>query len=204
MNHIRLRCTQQQVQDGDLVQLGMDYEGGHEAHFRAVRMRLSVRPAEHRSNKQALTLSPTAQEQFQTAFGGQECCICLDGLHPTQALFVSPCFHVYHYDCLRPLLDQHFPAFACPLCRSYADLGARPISATSISSSASASSSFSYSGEPLRAADRSSLYHHHRTPHSNNVAVNNSNHNRPASAISPLRPPALFKRVSGSLRSIIA
>ncbi|KAI7875326.1 hypothetical protein K492DRAFT_152839, partial [Lichtheimia hyalospora FSU 10163] len=122
VNHIRLRCTQQQVQDGDLVQLGMDYEGGHEAHFRAVRMRLSVRPAEHHSNKQALTLSPTAQEQFQTAFGGQECCICLDGLHPTQALFVSPCFHVYHYDCLRPLLDQHFPAFACPLCRSYADL----------------------------------------------------------------------------------
>lgn len=197
MNHVRVQCTQQ-VQDGDLIQLGMDYEGGHEAHYRAVRMRLSVCPAEQHSTKQALTLSPTAQKQFQTAFGGQECCICLDGLHPTQALFVSPCFHVYHYHCLRPLLDQHFPAFACPLCRSYADLGARPISATSTSSSTSVSSSFSYSGEPLRAADRSSLYRYNRSSHPNN------NNSRSPSTISPLRPPALFKRVSGSLRSIIA
>lgn len=41
-----------------------------------------------------------------------------------QALFIAPCSHAFHYKCLRPLLDSHFPAFICPLCRTFADLEA--------------------------------------------------------------------------------
>lgn len=41
-----------------------------------------------------------------------------------QALFIAPCSHAFHYKCLRPLLDNHYPAFICPLCRTFADLEA--------------------------------------------------------------------------------
>lgn len=39
-----------------------------------------------------------------------------------QALFIAPCSHAFHYKCLRPLLEQHHPAFSCPLCRTFANL----------------------------------------------------------------------------------
>lgn len=39
-----------------------------------------------------------------------------------QALFIAPCSHVFHYKCLRPLLEQHHPGFMCPVCRTFADL----------------------------------------------------------------------------------
>lgn len=41
---------------------------------------------------------------------------------PCQALFVAPCSHVWHYKCVKPLLDKEFPAFLCPNCRAIADL----------------------------------------------------------------------------------
>jgi E3 ubiquitin-protein ligase DMA1/2 len=41
-----------------------------------------------------------------------------------QSLFIAPCSHVYHYKCIRPLLDMHHPGFSCPLCRTFADLEA--------------------------------------------------------------------------------
>ena len=39
-----------------------------------------------------------------------------------QSLFIAPCSHVFHYKCIRPLLESHHPAFSCPLCRTFADL----------------------------------------------------------------------------------
>lgn len=39
-----------------------------------------------------------------------------------QALFIAPCSHTFHYKCIRPLLENHHPAFSCPLCRTFADL----------------------------------------------------------------------------------
>jgi len=53
-----------------------------------------------------------------------ECCICLFSVTARQALFVAPCGHVFHYKCLRMLLNQHHPGFICPLCREYWDLNA--------------------------------------------------------------------------------
>lgn len=41
-----------------------------------------------------------------------------------QALFIAPCSHVYHFKCIRPLLQMHHPGFSCPLCRTFADLEA--------------------------------------------------------------------------------
>lgn len=46
---------------------------------------------------------------------------------PCQALFVAPCAHVWHYKCIRPLLEgknSTYPQFQCPNCRAYSDLTA--------------------------------------------------------------------------------
>ncbi|KAG5459034.1 MAG: hypothetical protein BJ554DRAFT_631, partial [Olpidium bornovanus] len=52
-----------------------------------------------------------------------DCCICLCAIGPFQALFVAPCSHAFHYKCARQLL-VNWPAFTCPLCRTFADLEA--------------------------------------------------------------------------------
>lgn len=161
----------QEIKDGDLVQLGVDYQGGIETMFRAVRMRVELNRepptvsqpfsrAAFQQLRQHLitTVGPTPQEQQQpsrdedakdlrqgientaTATTGQgsplapaapptgdqiqECCICLYAIAPLQALFISPCSHIFHFKCLRPLLFQNYPGFSCPICRSYSDLEA--------------------------------------------------------------------------------
>ncbi|KAI8335028.1 SMAD/FHA domain-containing protein [Chlamydoabsidia padenii] len=107
------------IQDGDLIQLGVDYKGGVQPMYRAVRIRFEV------------DRTPTLQQQTafsRVAFQVQECCICLYSMGPGQALFITPCSHIYHYRCLRPILTQNFPGFSCPLCRTYSDLDAMVIS----------------------------------------------------------------------------
>ncbi|KAF8340235.1 hypothetical protein F5887DRAFT_979234 [Amanita rubescens] len=41
-----------------------------------------------------------------------------------QALFIAPCSHIFHYKCIKPLLEAHHPGFSCSLRRTYADLEA--------------------------------------------------------------------------------
>lgn len=40
----------------------------------------------------------------------------------SQALFIAPCGHSFHYKCIRPLLMRLHPGWSCPLCRAFADL----------------------------------------------------------------------------------
>ncbi|KAG1456255.1 hypothetical protein G6F56_006873 [Rhizopus delemar] len=137
INHVRLSSANQdsraaEIRDGDLVQLGVDYQGGFEEIYRSVKMRFEVnrQPQTKQltysvsafnnlrnitSNKQQLTVSSEAEVE--------ECCICLYALAPFQALFVAPCSHTYHFKCIRPLFDS-YPGFQCPVCRTYSDLEA--------------------------------------------------------------------------------
>ena len=42
---------------------------------------------------------------------------------PCQSLFVAPCSHVWHYKCIRPILNgPTWPHFLCPNCRAVSDL----------------------------------------------------------------------------------
>ncbi|CAJ0752345.1 423_t:CDS:2 [Entrophospora sp. SA101] len=96
LNHVRLSPPNSEskaflLNDGDVVQLGVDYQGGTEE-----------------GTKQQIV----------------DCCICLGGIGPYQALFLAPCSHVFHYKCIRPTLFSHHSGFLCPLCRSFADLEA--------------------------------------------------------------------------------
>lgn len=141
MNHIRLSAANTEsskahrIVDGDLIQLGVDYKGGLEPMYRAVRMRLEVNRREWQEtnpNTYSLAAFQQLKSQINTAANNriknkeeiQECCICLYCIAPFQALFIAPCSHIYHYRCLRPLLNQNYPGFSCPLCRTYSNLEA--------------------------------------------------------------------------------
>jgi hypothetical protein len=52
-----------------------------------------------------------------------ECCICINAIAPYQALFISPCSHIYHHKCVAQMIAKS-PMFLCPLCRQVANLTA--------------------------------------------------------------------------------
>ncbi|KAI5480470.1 zinc finger, RING-type and FHA domain containing protein [Pseudohyphozyma bogoriensis] len=157
LNHIRLSGPGVEskpfpVKDGDVLQLGVDYQGGTEEIYRCVKMRIELNRAWQRGmnnfNTQALAQlralgggsqmdvngnsssggAPMSAAPTQKATAPMasvtDCCICLYPVTVCQALFIAPCSHVTHFKCIRPLIDQNYPGFSCPLCRTYADLEA--------------------------------------------------------------------------------
>ncbi|KDQ53957.1 hypothetical protein JAAARDRAFT_197059 [Jaapia argillacea MUCL 33604] len=148
LNHVRLspagtESRAHEIRDGDVVQLGVDYQGGAEDIYKCVKMRLELgREWQAGANvfntnalKQlkALAIPSVPQTQaLQTAIekdkkivqksGMADCCICLFAVTLHQALFIAPCSHCYHFKCIRPLIEANHPSFSCPICRTYADL----------------------------------------------------------------------------------
>ncbi|EIE85880.1 hypothetical protein RO3G_10590 [Rhizopus delemar RA 99-880] len=127
INHIRLstpnqESERQELRDGDVIQLGTDYQGGLESCYRAVRIRIEI-------NRQPSVYTRTAFQNLAARLNAsqavvEECCICLYPMTPSQALFVAPCSHLFHFKCSRPVIFQSYPGFSCPLCRHYSDLEA--------------------------------------------------------------------------------
>ncbi|KAI9008435.1 hypothetical protein CLU79DRAFT_723347 [Phycomyces nitens] len=191
LNNVRIgtpgtRSNAHEVFNGDIVQLGLDFQEGVEPMYRAVKIRVEINPPatvamsnyslnafeqlQHTLNipnstsngrqpdamdqdgflpgssllaREPTVMNPDANNRqslddispCEEAFGQQreistttvfdtiqECCICLYAIAPLQALFVSPCSHVFHYRCLRPIIIKNYPAFACPICRNYYNL----------------------------------------------------------------------------------
>ena len=52
-----------------------------------------------------------------------DCCICICGIGPFQALFIAPCSHCFHYKCIQHVLKESI-MFPCPVCRQVANLEA--------------------------------------------------------------------------------
>ncbi|KAF4980472.1 hypothetical protein FZEAL_3517 [Fusarium zealandicum] len=134
LNHIRLSPPSQEskafpVNDGDIVQLGIDFKGGEEMIFRCVKMRLELnRGWQNKLN--TFNMAAHARLQTMAASGAsgsnsQDCSICLSSIAPCQSLFVAPCSHTWHFKCVRSLLTSpQYPIFICPNCRAGADLEA--------------------------------------------------------------------------------
>ncbi|KAI8986845.1 SMAD/FHA domain-containing protein [Trametes punicea] len=139
LNHVRLspannESRPHELKDGDLLQLGVDYQGGTEDIYKCVKIKVEVgREWQHHTNpfnanalKQLKSIAlpqPSASGKKVAAKSAlPDCCICLFGVTIHQALFIAPCSHAFHYKCIRPLLESHHPAFSCPLCRTFADL----------------------------------------------------------------------------------
>ncbi|KAG7095015.1 hypothetical protein E1B28_005809 [Marasmius oreades] len=143
LNHMRLSPANtesrlHQMRDGDILQLGVDYQGGTEDIYKSVKIRIELgREWQASANafnttaiKNLKTLAVNVTAGTRTVSGPKassksafpDCCICLFGVTIRQALFIAPCSHTFHYKCIRPLLESHHPAFSCPLCRTFADL----------------------------------------------------------------------------------
>ncbi|GAA5848445.1 hypothetical protein JCM9279_006567 [Rhodotorula babjevae] len=187
LNHIRLSSPNVEsrpfaLKDGDVLQLGVDYQGGTEEIYRCVKMRVELNrgwqrgansfntaalaqlralgatpdagtPASASSASLATPNTAAAASASASSTGGTakpstptphasastssaadqaaaaaasitDCCICLYPVTVCQALFIAPCSHVTHFKCIRPLVEQNYPGFSCPLCRTYANLEA--------------------------------------------------------------------------------
>ncbi|KAL1703479.1 hypothetical protein EV121DRAFT_260854 [Schizophyllum commune] len=141
LNHVRLSPANtdsrpHQIKDGDILQLGVDYQGGTEDIYKSVKIRIELgrewQAAANAFNTNALKNLKTLAVSTDPAKTGNgkvapkssipDCCICLFAVTIRQALFIAPCSHTFHYKCIRPLLESHHPAFSCPLCRTFADL----------------------------------------------------------------------------------
>ncbi|KAM6494632.1 hypothetical protein JOM56_009255 [Amanita muscaria] len=132
LNHMRLSPANQesrphQLKDGDILQLGVDYQGGAEDIYKSVKIRVEV-GREWQAGANAFKgsckweNSPTVTAAKPAKLQIPDCCICLFAVTIRQALFIAPCSHTFHYKCIRPLIEAHHPAFSCPLCRTFADL----------------------------------------------------------------------------------
>ncbi|KAF9933035.1 hypothetical protein FBU30_006711 [Linnemannia zychae] len=131
LNHARLsppgvESKPTLLKDGDVIQLGVDYQGGTQEIYRCVKMRLELnRSWQQQANAFSTnTLKTIRSLTTADAASCTDCCICLFRIASFQSLFVAPCSHVYHYKCIRPMLMAHHPGFLCPLCRTFADLEA--------------------------------------------------------------------------------
>ncbi|EJT99538.1 hypothetical protein DACRYDRAFT_95915 [Dacryopinax primogenitus] len=152
LNHIRLSAPSVEsrpfpVKDGDVIQLGVDYQGGTEEIYRCVKIRVEL--DRHVGGREAFNENAIAQLNALAAApiatvatvastaapaptaddspkkpSITECSICISSVTVCQALFIAPCSHVFHYKCIRPLVEKRYPGFMCPMCRSYADLDA--------------------------------------------------------------------------------
>ncbi|KNC99875.1 uncharacterized protein SPPG_05247 [Spizellomyces punctatus DAOM BR117] len=128
------------VKSGDVIQMGVDYQGRSEEVYKAPIFRLSIiHPPTHcatlkknhlttRFRKTLHTLLTLANPYSTTSDPSptaqlQDCCICLSGIGPYQALFLAPCSHCYHFKCVKGMLSEG-DMFLCPLCRQVANLDA--------------------------------------------------------------------------------
>jgi len=141
LNHVRLSPPGQEsrpfpVNDGDVVQLGIDFKGGEELIFRCVKIRIECNRGwqkalnayntnAHRKLLKSAGIKSKNRDSDAASVNSSECSICLNPVAPCQALFVAPCSHVWHYKCVKNLIHgPSYPNFLCPNCRFVADLEA--------------------------------------------------------------------------------
>ncbi|KAI1151153.1 SMAD/FHA domain-containing protein [Nemania diffusa] len=135
LNHIRLSAPATEskpypINDGDIVQLGIDFKGGEEMIYRCVKMRIELNRGWQTKPNTFNMASHKRLRDLITATGSgpshnQDCSICLNAIAPCQSLFVAPCSHTWHFKCIREMLHgPSYPIFMCPNCRASADLDA--------------------------------------------------------------------------------
>ncbi|CAB4252495.1 similar to Saccharomyces cerevisiae YHR115C DMA1 Protein involved in ubiquitin ligation [Maudiozyma barnettii] len=119
------------LHDGDVIQLGMDYNGGRNQKFRCVKVKvelnLSWKIKSRNYKKMGLEKLHTLNTMnllSNDANALESCSICLEELDPCQGIFISPCSHTWHFNCIRRLLLSNYPQFICPNCRATTDLEA--------------------------------------------------------------------------------
>jgi len=147
LNRLRLSPSNKEsrpypLKDGDIIQLGIDYQGKTQDIFKCVIIKIQItnrtyiqqqkRKANPARFMSALKALLSATNPYSTSFPGInepvnnnsiDCCICLCHIGPFQALFIAPCSHCFHYKCIGPILSSG-DMFLCPVCRQVANLKA--------------------------------------------------------------------------------
>ncbi|PRT55290.1 E3 ubiquitin-protein ligase DMA2 [Wickerhamiella sorbophila] len=130
LNNTRLSPANKMSQDcpldnGDVLQFGINFRGGHEEAFQCIKVRIELDYSwQHTiSDFNVQSLNKVRQEMARLGHTNLlECTICLTSVRPGQPLFISACTHGWHYKCIRPLLVRTYPQFQCPNCRLVYDL----------------------------------------------------------------------------------
>lgn len=131
VNNLRLSycneaSAERKIETGDIIRFGVDYRGGQESIYKAVCVKVHLNGIRHKP------LSDYQSNQFDTlrkmSEGGgpqninENCAICLDDYKKQQAVFMSPCGHMWHYRCIKSTIVQQYPLFECIICRKAYDL----------------------------------------------------------------------------------
>ncbi|KAK5009434.1 hypothetical protein LTR28_001074 [Elasticomyces elasticus] len=138
LNHVRLSQPASEsrpfpVNDGDIVQLGIDFKEGKEMIFRCVKIRIECNRGWQKglnnfntsTHNRLIAKRAAAKDSDAASMHSSECSICLNQVAPCQALFVASCSHVWHFKCIRPMIfSPSWPHFLCPNCRAMSDLEA--------------------------------------------------------------------------------
>lgn len=131
------------LRSNDLIQFGVDYKWKTGEMYQCVLFKVyierrNIRELQMTNHRQAkffsalnslmASMNPNTipgQEERLTlgAFQPVECCLCLGTFAPSQAIFLAPCSHCYHYRCVYQILLRGI-MFQCPMCRQYANLAA--------------------------------------------------------------------------------
>ncbi|KAI8902793.1 hypothetical protein BC833DRAFT_616325 [Globomyces pollinis-pini] len=127
------------IRDGDIVQLGVDYQSRTEEIYKAVEMKVSIEMNASQAKRQQqipmrfkaalflllMATNPYATQQPEDPKQDTsvDCCICISSIGPFQALFIAPCSHCFHYKCIQHVLRESI-MFPCPVCRQIANLDA--------------------------------------------------------------------------------
>ncbi|KAK6952920.1 hypothetical protein Daesc_005217 [Daldinia eschscholtzii] len=99
LNHIRLSAPGTEskpfpINDGDIVQLGIDFKGGEEMIYRCVKMRIELnRGWQSKPNTFNMATHKRLRDLTSTSASSahaQDCSICLNAIAPCQSLFVAP------------------------------------------------------------------------------------------------------------------
>ncbi|KAG9002803.1 hypothetical protein FRB94_004749 [Tulasnella sp. JGI-2019a] len=128
------RCVRMKVEVGR----GREWQGGanvfNTSALQLIRSLRAANAAQDKENTPPISAAtaagpdaakPSKDKNPKKAHAGAgDCAICLYPLTICQALFIAPCSHTFHFRCVRPLVDRHYPGFSCPLCRTFADLEA--------------------------------------------------------------------------------
>ena len=127
LNNVRLSSSKNSsedhlLKDMDIIQFGVTLNDPQGHIYRSVKLRIELNYNWKRKKVNILS-NPSTSINPSLPFLQEEddCSICLSQLMKNQPMFVSHCSHVWHFNCILPIVQATYPQFNCPNCRSYID-----------------------------------------------------------------------------------
>ncbi|EDO17185.1 hypothetical protein Kpol_1072p55 [Vanderwaltozyma polyspora DSM 70294] len=110
------------LKDKDIIQFGVTLNDSQGQIYRCVKLRVELNNSWKR-NKIVPTRTQSIIKNSNLPYLQNEeiCSICLNNIAIQQPVFISHCFHFWHFNCIMPIIQTTYPQFNCPNCRSFID-----------------------------------------------------------------------------------